>query len=201
MTTMDFEHPPVDPVAQVRRWLDEAAATDLVNPHAMVLATVDPDGRPSARTLLMKGFDERGAVFYTNRESRKGAALAAGSGAALLFYWDSLHRQMCIEGSVSRVDDADSDAYFASRPRGAQLGAWASPQSKPVENRAVIEEALAEVTHRYEGGPVPRPPHWGGYRVALGRIEFWQGLIDRLHDRVVYTPDEQGGWTTQRLSP
>ncbi len=201
MTAMDFDHPPVDPVAQVRRWLDEAAATDLVNPHAMVLATIDPDGSPSARTVLLKGFDERGAVFYTNLESRKGAAFDGGSGAALHFYWDSQHRQMSIEGSVSRVDDAESDAYFATRPRGAQLGAWASHQSRPVESRAAIETALAEVTRRYEGGPVPRPPNWGGYRVKLGRIEFWQGRLDRLHDRVVYTRDEQGGWTTQRLSP
>ncbi len=201
MTAMDFDHPPVDPVSQARRWLDEAAATDLNNPHAMALTTVDSDGNPSARTVLLKGFDERGAVFYTNRESRKGLALEAGSGVALLFYWDSLHRQMSIEGSVSRVDDAESDAYFATRPRGAQIGAWASHQSKPVDSRAVIETALAEVTRRYEGGAVPRPPHWGGYRVSLGRIEFWQGRPDRLHDRMVYTRDEQGGWTTKRLSP
>ena len=201
MTAMDFDHPPADPVAQARQWFEEATATSLINPHAMALATVDPDGRPSARTVLMKGFDERGAVFYTNRESRKGAAFDAGSGAALLFHWDSLLRQLSIEGTVSHVDDAESDAYFASRPRGAQIGAWASQQSKPVDSRSVIETALTEVTRRYEGGPVPRPPHWGGYRVALEQIEFWQGRIDRLHDRVVYTRDEQGGWTTRRLSP
>ena len=201
MTAMDFDNPPADPVAQARRWLDEAATTALINPHAMSLATVDPDGTPSVRTVLLKGFDERGAAFYTNRESRKGVALDAGLRAALLLYWDSLHRQICIEGSVSQVDDAESDAYFASRPRGAQLGAWASRQSQPIENRAALEAAVAETARRFEGATVPRPPYWGGYRVALQRIEFWQGRLDRVHDRVLYTRLEQGGWTTQRLSP
>ncbi len=201
MTAMDFDNPPPDPVAQVRHWLEEAAATALINPHAMSLATVDPDGSLSVRTVLLKGFDERGAVFYTNRQSRKGVALDAGLRAALLLYWDSLLRQVSIEGSVTRVDDADSDAYFAGRPRGAQLGAWASQQSEPVESRAVLEAAVAEAARRFEGTQVPRPPHWGGYRVALQRIELWQGRLDRVHDRVLYTRDEQGGWTIQRLSP
>ncbi len=201
MTAMDFDNPPADPVAQVRHWLDEAAATALINPHAMSLATVDPDGSLSVRTVLLKGFDERGAVFYTNRHSRKGVALDAGSRAALLLYWDSLLRQICIEGSVSRVDDAECDAYFAGRPRGAQVGAWASWQSEPVENRAALEAAVAEAARRFEGAPVPRPPHWGGYRVALQRIEFWQGRRDRVHDRALYTRLDQGGWTVQRLSP
>ena len=142
MTVMDFDNPPADPVAQARCWLDEAATTALINPHAMSLATVDPDGTPSVRTVLLKGFDERGAAFYTNRESRKGVALEAGLQAALLLYWDSLHRQISIEGRVSHVDDADSDAYFASRPRGAQLGAWASRQSQPIESRAALEAAV-----------------------------------------------------------
>ena len=201
MTVMDFDNPPADPVAQARCWLDEAATTALINPHAMSLATVDPDGTPSVRTVLLKGFDERGAAFYTNRESRKGVALEAGLRAALLLYWDSLHRQISIEGSVSHVDDADSDAYFASRPRGAQLGAWASRQSQPIESRAALEAAVAETARRFEDTTVPRPPHWGGYRVALQRIEFWQGRLDRVHDRMLYTRLEQGGWTTQRLSP
>jgi len=201
MTDMDFDNPPADPVAQVQCWLDVAATTALTNPHAMSLATADPDGILSVRTVLLKGFDERGAVFYTNRQSRKGVALDSGSPAALLLYWDSLLRQISIEGSVSHVDDADSDAYFASRPRGAQLGAWASSQSQPVESRAAIEAAVAEAARRFEGAPVPRPPHWGGYRVALQRIEFWQGRRDRVHDRVVYTRDAQGGWATERLSP
>ena len=201
MTAMDFDNPPADPVAQVTAWLDEAAGTALINPHAMTLATVDPDGKPSARTVLLKGFDERGAVFYTNRNSRKGRALAAHPRAALLLYWDSLMRQVGIEGGVTQVDDAESDAYFATRPRGAQLGAWVSQQSEPVESRAVIEAELEAMTRRFEGGPVPRPPHWIGYRVALESIELWQGRRDRLHDRLVYTRDENGGWTTQRLSP
>ena len=201
MTALDFDNPPADPVAQVAAWLDEAAGTALINPHAMTLATVDPDGNPSARTVLLKGFDERGAVFYTNRNSRKGRALAAHPRAALLLYWDSLMRQVGIEGGVTQVDDAESDAYFATRPRGAQLGAWGSQQSEPVESRAVIEAELEAMTRRFEGGPVPRPPHWIGYRVALESIELWQGRRDRLHDRRVDTRDENGGWTTQRLSP
>ena len=201
MTAMDFDNPPADPVAQVAAWLDEAAGTALVNPHAMTLATVDPDGNPSARTVLLKGFDERGAVFYTNRNSRKARALAAHARAALLLHWDSLMRQVCIEGGVTQIEDAEADAYFATRPRGAQLGAWASQQSEPVESRAVLEADIEAMTRRFEGGPVPRPPHWSGYRVALEWIELWQGRLDRLHDRLVYTRDENGAWTTKRLSP
>ena len=198
---MDFDHPPADPVAQLDRWLEEAGRTGLRNPHAMALATVDSDGTLSARMVLLKGMDERGAIFYTNRDSRKGRALEAGSRAALIFYWDSLSRQVSIEGRVSRADDADSDEYFATRPRGAQIGAWASDQSQPVAGRAALEARFAEVEQRYEGREVPRPPHWCGYRVHLDRIEFWQGRPDRLHDRVVYTRDEDGGWSTQRLCP
>ncbi len=201
MTAMDFDNPPADPVAQVAAWLDEAAGTALINPHAMTLATVDPDGNPSARTVLLKGFDAHGAVFYTNRNSRKGRALAAHARAALLLHWDSLLRQVGIEGGVTQVDDAESDAYFATRPRGAQLGAWVSQQSEPVESRAVLEADIEAMTRRFEGGPVPRPPHWSGYRVALEWIELWQGRLDRLHDRLVYTRDENGAWTTKRLSP
>ncbi len=201
MTAMDFDNPPADPVALVAAWLDDAAGTAVINPHAMTLATVDPDGNPSARTVLLKGFDERGAVFYTNRNSRKGRALAAHPRAALLLHWDSLMRQVGIEGGVTQVDDAESDGYFATRPRGAQLGAWVSRQSEPVESRAVLEADMEATTRRFEGGPVPRPPHWSGYRVALEWIELWQGRIDRLHDRLVYTRDENGAWTTRRLSP
>ncbi len=201
MTAMDFDNPPADPVAQVAAWLDDAAGTAVINPHAMTLATVDPDGKPSARTVLLKGFDERGAVFYTNLNSRKGRALAAHPRAALLLHWDSLLRQVGIEGGVTQVDDAESDEYFATRPRGAQLGAWVSQQSEPVESRAVLTAEIEAMTRRFEGGPVPRPPHWSGYRVALEWIELWQGRIDRLHDRLIYTRDENGAWTTRRLSP
>ena len=198
---MDFDNPPTDPVATLRRWLEEGRQTDLVNPEAMTLATVDPDGRPSARTVLLKGLDERGAVFYTSRISRKGLALEANPVAALLFYWDGLRRQACVEGRVTAVDDVESDTYFATRPRGAQVGARASRQSEPIESRAALEARVAEIERRYAGREVPRPPDWGGYRVSLDRIELWQGRIDRLHDRVLYTRTEDGGWTTQRLSP
>lgn len=201
MTAMNFDNPPADPVAQVAAWLDEAAGTPVINPHAMTLATVDPDGNPSARTVLLKGFDQRGAVFYTNRNSRKGRALAAHARAALLLHWDSLMRQVCIEGGVTQVDDAEADAYFAKRPRGAQLGAWVSQQSERVESRAVLEAEIETMTRRFEGGPVPRPPHWSGYRVALESIELWQGRTNRLHDRIVYTRDANGVWLAQRLSP
>lgn len=197
---MDFDNPPADPLVQLEQWLDEAGALDLENPHAMTLATVDPDGRPSARTVLLKGLDRRGAVFFTNLRSRKGRALADHPAAALLLYWDKLHRQICIEGAVTPVDDAEADAYFAGRPRGAQIGAWASDQSRPVDSRAALEARVAEAAGRYQNRDVPRPPHWGGYRVRLEKIEFWQGMPDRVHDRVVYTRTGDG-WTAQRLCP
>ncbi|MCH8164095.1 MAG: pyridoxamine 5'-phosphate oxidase [Planctomycetes bacterium] len=198
---MDFDHPPADPIAQLNRWLEEAKQTDLRNPHAMSLATIDPDGRPSVRVVLLKGLDGQGAVFYTNRISRKGRALESNPSAALLFHWDTLQRQVSVEGRVSVVEDAQCDAYFATRPRSAQIGAWASLQSQPIESRAALLARVAQIERRYEGRDVPRPPHWGGYRVSLDCIEFWQGRPDRLHDRVAYTRDDQGGWTTQRLCP
>lgn len=198
---MDFDHPPPDPVAQLKAWLGEAERLGLKNPGAMALATVDPDGRPSARMVLLKGLDEHGAVFYTNHNSRKARALEANGRATLLFYWDALARQVCIEGPVTRVEEARSDEYFATRPRGAQVSAWASAQSDPVGSRAVLEALVEEIEKRYEGRDIPRPRYWGGYRVALERIEFWQSCLDRLHDRLVYTRDEGGGWTTQRLCP
>jgi pyridoxamine 5'-phosphate oxidase len=167
----------------------------------MALATVDADGRPSVRTVLLKGLDERGAVFYTNRHSRKGRALDANAQAALVFYWDALQRQVTIEGPVSTVSDAESDAYFASRPRGAQIGAWASDQSEPVEGRAALEARVWDALKSYHDRDVPRPPHWIGYRVAPARIELWQSRLDRLHDRVEYVQDESGGWTVRRLCP
>ena len=197
---MDFENPPADPIPPLLRWLEQATRTDLHNPHAVTLVTVDPDDRPSARTVLLKGLDERGAVFYTNRESRKARALAANPHAALLFYWDVLHRQVSIEGPTTRVDDVESDAYFATRPRAAQVGAWASRQSEPIESGA-LEAEVSRVEQRYQGREIPRPPHWGGYRVSLERVEFWEGRPHRLHDRVSYTRLEAGGWRIERLSP
>jgi pyridoxamine 5'-phosphate oxidase len=214
---IDFDHPPADPLGWFNRWFDEAKAAaarvGLKNPHAMTLATLDGptpqghDARPSARIVLLKSIDERGAVFYTNRESRKGLALKAHPQAALLFHWDTLDRQVRIEGEVTPTSDAESDAYFASRPLDSQLGAWASQQSRALEGgRAGLEIAVAEVMDRFAdvinaGGKVPRPPHWGGYRVALESIEFWQGHPFRLHDRVVYKKTPRGEWATRRLYP
>jgi pyridoxamine 5'-phosphate oxidase len=198
---MDFDNPPADPIAVVKQWLEEAGQTDLRNPAAAALATVDADSRPSVRMVLLKGFDEQGAVFYTNRDSRKGRALDVNARAALVFYWDALQRQITIEGPVSPVSDAESDAYFASRPRGAQVGAWASDQTEPVESRAALEARVWDALKRYHDGDVPRPPHWGGYRVQLQRIELWQSRLDRLHDRVEYVREERGGWTIRRLCP
>lgn len=200
---MDFDHPPADPVAQIQAWLEDAKRTGLPNPNAMTVATVDADGRPSARIVLLKSLDQRGAVWFTNRESRKGLALAAHPRAALLFHWDALNRQVRIEGSVTLVPDSESDAYFATRPRESRIGAWASDQSQPVRDRAELERRFKEAEQRFAGADVPRPPHWGGYRVSLDSIEFWQGHEFRLHDRIVYTPapGSLGVWRTQRLFP
>ena len=198
---MDFANPPTDPVAACECWFEDARKdSGLPNPNAMTVATVGSDGAPSARTVLLKGFDARGAVFYTNSESRKGLELAGQSRAALLFHWDALERQIRIEGAVSRVDDAESDAYFASRRRESQLGAWASDQSRPCPGRDEFDRRYAECESRFEGQDVPRPPHWYGYRVALESIELWQGRDARLHERIVYTANADG-WTTSLLYP
>jgi pyridoxamine 5'-phosphate oxidase len=198
---MDFTKPPADPVEACERWFRDAREqTDLPNPNAMTVATVGADGRPSARTVLLKGFDARGAVFYTNSESRKGMELEATANASLLFHWDSLERQIRIEGAVTPVDAAEADAYFASRSRESQVGAWASAQSRPYAARAEFDRAYAEAEARFADQDVPRPPHWLGYRVALDRIEFWQGRDARLHDRLLYTATSDG-WTTTLLFP
>jgi pyridoxamine 5'-phosphate oxidase len=198
---MDFDHPPADPIQQIRDWIRDAEDIERPNPNAMTLATVDPDGRPSSRMVLLKGLDEHGAVFYTNRNSHKGRALATNPWASLTFHWDVLQRQVVIEGLVTIVSDAESDAYFATRPRASQIGAWASRQSEPVADRDALDAAFHAMEQRFDGGDVPRPPHWGGYCVSLDRIEFWQARPFRLHDRILYTPDGRGGWTTQRLYP
>lgn len=198
---MDFDRPNPDPLAEFNAWFAHAQTLGLLNPNAMTLATVDPDGAPSARIVLLKGIDERGAVFYTNKLARKGRALKANPRAALVLYWDTLGWQVRIEGRVSEVTDAESDAYFASRPRESRIGAWASRQSEPAKNRAELDEAVRAVEQQYEGADVPRPPHWGGYRVSLDRIEFWQAHPFRLHDRVVYSRNDAGSWNVQRLFP
>ena len=190
-----------DPIEQFRTWFDEALASNLHEPNAMTLATATPAGRPSARIVLLKGFDERGFVFYTNYEGRKGEELEANPHCALLFYWGELERQVRIEGRVRRLPDRESDAYFAGRPRGSQLGAWASEQSRPVKDRDTLERRLRELEAEYEGREVPRPPFWGGYRVEPETIEFWQGRGYRLHDRLVYRRSEDGGWNRERLQP
>ncbi len=190
-----------DPLALLRRWMDDAIAADLYDPTAMVLSTVGTDGRPSSRMVLCKGFDQSGLVFYTNQESRKGRELAARPACALLFPWHPLQRQVRIEGTATPVEDRESDAYFAERPRPSQLGAVASPQSERVESREVLDRRLAELEGEYDGRDVPRPPHWGGYRVAPAYLEFWQGRKGRLHDRVVFERREDGSWERYRLAP
>ncbi|KTW15204.1 pyridoxamine 5'-phosphate oxidase [Sphingomonas sanguinis] len=190
-----------DPHALFRAWFAEARASEINDSNAMALATVDSTGQPSVRMVLLKGHDERGFVFYTNRESRKAQELGEGSKAALLFHWKSLRRQVRIEGPVSRVDDAESDAYFASRGRDSQLGAWASDQSRPLDARETFEARFEAMRSRFEGGDVPRPPHWGGYRVAPQRIEFWLDREHRLHERRVFTRTAEGGWDEGLLFP
>jgi pyridoxamine 5'-phosphate oxidase len=190
-----------NPIEQFRAWFDEALAANLHEPNAMTLATATPEGRPSARVVLLKGFDERGFVFYTNYEGRKSGELEANPRCALDFYWGELERQVRIEGRAGRIPDGESDAYFTGRPRGSQLGAWVSEQSRPVADRGVLERRLRELEAEYEGREVPRPPFWGGYRVEPEVIEFWQGRENRLHDRLVYRRSGNGGWRLERLQP
>ncbi|MFK7960632.1 MAG: pyridoxamine 5'-phosphate oxidase [Phycisphaerales bacterium] len=199
---IDFDAPPADPIPLFEAWMADARKTGLPNPNAMSLATVDPDGRPSCRIVLLKGFDARGAVFYTNRTSRKGAALVANPMATVVLHWDPLDRQVVIEGDIEHATDAESDAYFESRRRESRVGAWASKQSQPCRDRAELEAAVDAMDARFgEDGPVPRPPHWGGYRIRFRSILFWQGHPARLHDRIIYRPDGAGGWAIQRLYP
>jgi pyridoxamine 5'-phosphate oxidase len=189
-----------DPMEQFRTWLDEARALGLPMPEAMTLATSNADGRPSARVVLLHGIDENGFVFHTNYESRKGRELEANPQAALMLYWHPLGRQVRVEGSIERVSEEESAQYFRTRPRGGQLGAWASRQSEQIESRDVLEERVRRLEREYEGREVPLPPFWGGYRLLPDRIELWQHGEDRLHDRFAY--ERSGGsWTRSRLSP
>lgn len=189
-----------DPFELFQAWFKEAEGTEVNDPNAFALATVSPEGRPSVRVLLLKGLDDRGFVFYTNTQSRKGQHLDATGVAAMNFHWKSLRRQVRVEGPVERVTDAEADAYFASRPRGSQIGAWASQQSRPLDSRATLEQRIAALAAEHEGRDVPRPPHWTGYRLVPDYLEFWQDREFRLHDRITFTRDG-AGWATARLYP
>jgi pyridoxamine 5'-phosphate oxidase len=188
-----------DPIAMFKRWMQTAVDAKLASPNAMTLATVDDRGRPAARIVLLKDLDARGFTFYTNYDSRKGHDLAAHAFAALVFYWEPLYRQIRIEGAIERTTADESDAYFASRPRGSQLGAIASPQPQPIADRGVLEDRIAELA-RDEAAPA-RPAFWGGYRVVPDLVELWQGQPSRLHDRVRYVRTASGAWTRDRLAP
>jgi len=189
-----------DPFAQFHAWLGEAIEAEVPEPTAMTLSTVDASGRPSARVMLLKGLDERGFVFFTNYESRKGGALAARPQAALTFFWKELERQVRVEGVVEKVSAAESDEYYKVRPLGSRIGAWASPQSRAIENRAWLERRVEEMA-RVHGEDPARPAHWGGYRVVPDYLEFWQGRLSRLHDRIVFAREGQGDWRIGRIAP
>ena len=189
-----------DPIGQFQLWFQQALDARLPEPNAMTVATVDAQGRPSARIVLIKGVDERGFVFYTNYESRKGCELAANPHASLLFYWIELERQVRIEGAVEKTSAEQSDAYFASRPLPSRIGAWASEQSREIASRTELEAREKAFAERFGETP-PRPPHWGGYRLVPERIEFWQGRPSRLHDRILYTREAGAHWRISRLSP
>ena len=191
-------HP--DPIQQFQTWFNQAIAANLLEPNAMTLATATPSGTPSARIVLLKGVDPRGFVFYTNYNSHKGQELTANPQAALVFLWGELERQVRVEGAVEKIADGETEAYFQSRPHSSQLGAWASEQSRVIPNREVLEQRLTNLTEDYQDQAVPRPLHWGGFRVIPHAIEFWQGRPSRLHDRLRYRL-EAGVWIIERLSP
>ncbi|MGB6242527.1 MAG: pyridoxamine 5'-phosphate oxidase [Castellaniella sp.] len=188
-----------DPYAQFEQWFQQALHSEVREPTAMMLATADEAGRPSSRIVLLKGFDAQGFVFYTNYQSRKGRELSVNPQASLLFFWPELERQVRIEGSVAPVSAAESDDYYASRPLGSRIGAWASPQSQPIDHETLAQR-VRDLTQTLGDTP-SRPPHWGGYRLQAQRIEFWQGRPSRLHDRLVYSLDAAGGWVLDRLAP
>ena len=190
-----------DPIEQFRVWLEEADSSGVYEPNAMVLSTIDPDGAPTIRTVLLRGVSAEGFAFYTDYTSQKGRALAVNPDVAVVFPWYTLHRQVIIRGSVEKVSEADSDAYFSTRPRDSRIGAWASDQSQPIDSRDGLEQKVDEATKRFEGvEEVPRPEKWGGYVIRPRTIEFWAGRRSRLHDRIRFTKTDSG-WTTERLQP
>lgn len=199
---LDVDAVDADPFKQFETWFEQALAAELIEPYAMTLATVGVDGQPSARIVLLRGWESSGFVFFTNYESQKGDEISHTPRAAALFYWASLERQIRIEGSVERLSAAESDAYFAKRPRGHRLSAWASHQSSVVPDRAYLEAQMAMYEERFADADVPRPDYWGGYRIQANRFEFWQGRRNRVHDRLLYRRDlASGEWIIERLSP
>jgi pyridoxamine 5'-phosphate oxidase len=190
-----------DPIAFFRKWFTEAEEAQITDINAMTLATADAHGQPHARIVLLKGLDEEGFVFFTNYDSAKGTEMAANAQVAVLFYWKELERQVRIEGVVKKVDTQESDTYFQSRPAGSKLGAWASPQSKKIEHRNVLDLNYARYEAEFSNIDIPRPPHWGGYRIFPARIEFWQGRASRMHDRISFTKAATGNWERHRLAP
>ena len=202
-TLSNLREDEVDPnaIRQFERWFDEAMKAGVSEPDAMTLATATPDGRPSARVVLLRGVDDRGFVFFTNYDSRKGRELAANPWAALVLFWHELERQVRVEGQVRRVSVQESDHYFQSRPAGSQIGAWASPQSEVIKSRESLEIRCQELEKSFEDATIPRPPNWGGFRLVPETIEFWQGRPSRLHDRLRYTRREQSKWLVERLAP
>lgn len=189
-----------NPVLQFQQWFEEAQSAQVPEPNAMNLATVSPEGRPTSRIVLLKGVEE-GFIFYSNHESHKGKAIAQNRYVALTFFWPELERQIRIEGQAEKISEAQSTAYFHSRPRGSQIGAWTSPQSEIIKDRSVLTQRQETYTREFEGKEVPKPDHWGGYQVLPDRIEFWQGRPSRLHDRILYTLQKDNSWKIERLAP
>ncbi len=189
------------PIAQFDRWWKDAMESEIDEVNAMTLATADATGAPSARIVLLKGFDERGFVFFTNYNSKKGQDIAANPRVSLVFFWKELERQVNIRGSIEKVSDAESDAYFQSRPAGSRIGAWCSPQSTVIADRQILEDNITKYQTQFGDGPIPKPDHWGGYLVQPSSVEFWQGRSSRLHDRIKYSKKPAGAWIIERLAP
>lgn len=201
LAALDEETVGDDPLLFFRSWFAEAEAAEITEINAMTLATADGQGFPHARIVLLKGLDDQGFVFFTNYDSAKGTQIAANPRAALLFFWKELERQVRIEGVIEKIDPAESDAYFHSRPLGSRIGAWSSPQSQPIAHRNVLDVNYARYQQEFSEIEVPRPPHWGGYRVVASRIEFWQGRSSRMHDRILFEKGSSGAWQRSRLAP